>query len=45
MNRREIEEMRRRLADRSAAEGEDSPVLLGLAAVLFVVLIIIANFI
>jgi hypothetical protein len=45
MNRRDLEEMRRRLSARSAAEGEDSKLLLAIAAVLFVFLFVTANFI
>jgi hypothetical protein len=45
MNRRDLEEMRQRLAARSATDGEDHPLLLVLVAVLFVVLFVTANFI
>ena len=45
MNRREIEEMRRRLADRSAAEKTDSPLALIVSAALLIILFVTANFI
>jgi hypothetical protein len=45
MNRRDIEEMRERLAARSATDGQDRPAPLVLAGVLFIVLFVTANFI
>ena len=44
MNRREIIEMRRRLAARSAGEGEDHPILLAMAGILFALVFILASF-
>ena len=35
MNRRDLEQMKQRLAARSSAESEDHPALIALAAILF----------
>lgn len=45
MNRSELEKMKRRLADRSAAEEQDPAWLLALAGVLFAVLVVVFQFI
>ena len=44
MNRRDIDAMRDRLAARSGGEGEDHPVLIVLAGVLFAVAFVLAAF-
>lgn len=44
MNRRDLEQMRQRLAARSATEREDHPILLALAGILFAVAFILAAF-
>ena len=45
MNQSDLRTMRQRLADRSAGEAEDHPVLLALATVLFALVFILAAFI
>ena len=45
MNRRDLEEMRRRLADRQVAETVDHPAMLMLAGAMFFLLFIVAAFI
>ena len=45
MNRRELEEMRRRLAERQAAQAADHPALLVLTGVMFFLLFLIMAFI
>jgi hypothetical protein len=44
MNRRELEAMRERLASRSAAIEEDSPLLLWVGAILWAVVVILFCF-
>jgi hypothetical protein len=45
MNRREIDEMRRRLAARTITEGEDHPLALAAATLLFLAVFFLAFFI
>jgi hypothetical protein len=45
MNRRDIDEMRRRLAARSITEGEDHPLTLAVATILFLAVFFLAFFI
>lgn len=45
MNAKEFEAMRRRLHERRVAQETDSPMMLGLATILFAALAIIVNFI
>ena len=45
MNANELEAMRRRLHARRVAQENDSPMMLGLAMILFAALAIIVNFI
>ncbi len=44
MNRRDIDAMRERLAARTVSEGEDHPAVLGLAAFLFGLALVLAAF-
>ena len=44
MNRGELERMRQRLSGRSAAAGEDSPLLLWVGALLWALLIVLMSF-
>jgi hypothetical protein len=43
MNRRDLEEMRRRLAERQAAEAADHPAMLIVSAVAFIFLIVVMS--
>ena len=45
MNRRDIEEMRRRLAGRTVSEGDDHPATLAVATLLFLAVFFLAFFI
>lgn len=45
MNRSELDAMRRRIAERSAAENRDSPWILGFAGIVFFMLLVISQFI
>jgi uncharacterized integral membrane protein len=45
MNQSELEEMRRRLAERSASEAQDETWVIVLAGILFFVLLIVSQFI